>query len=197
MSKTINLTVTLPETLVVRGEGKEAIRVDFRKIAALPEALRTEAMTAAFVGGLLVVMTNTYNSGGKDMPVAARREQLLKRIANFEAGEWVSRGGPRDSLEGDMRDCFYLEKGAQDEASRRKIDKEIAAVVKATFGEKEPARFGTFLKAVATDLAKKRDVDFDELHGKLVEKYTALAEARRAERAKATNGLTIDIDNLI
>jgi hypothetical protein len=193
-------TITLPGSFVVRGEGKEAIRVPFADLAGLDDTVRNKVLSDAFIGGFLTVMTNTYNSGGKDMSVADRTANLKRRLDAFLRGEWVSRGGPRDSLEGDMRDAFYIEKGAQDEATRRKIDKDIKALVAEVFGKDEPARFGTFLKAVATSLAKKRVAKdgpdrvamYDDLLAKLTAKYEAAAEALRTERAKATSSINID-----
>jgi len=165
-------------------------------------------LRAAIVAGMYGKLGNVSKASvstalDRDATDADLAKARAAIVSNWAAtGNWNVRAESYDSMEGDMRSAFYIKKGANDEAARRKLDKEMKALVQATFGKDEAARFGTFLKAVARTLAKDRtakggDVEatYADLLGKLLAKYEAAAEALRAERSKSV--ATLDVANLI
>jgi hypothetical protein len=154
-------------------------------------------LAIALVNGFIGALNNIARSNGQGETPKTDAEWAKARadkVAVWEAGSWAATGGgERDVLP--MRDAFYRERGAADATSRRALDKAIKAEVEAAFGKDESATFATFLKAVATKLAKARKQDYETLHQALVDKYTGLALELVKERQKAA--ATIDLGELI
>ena len=178
------VTIELADSILIRKIGlDDEIRLDVTK---LPPAV----IKAIFEGGVKIITTNTWNSGGKDTPEADRKANVMKRIDAWYRGEYVvaERG---DSWMTRLKDHFVAEQVA-DGMTIKAVEKAIADLVHATFGEKEKASFANYLNAVATHLAKA-DADAT-VEGERERIETELAErmmAAETARAKAVAKLDV------
>lgn len=187
---TFSIEVANTKLGVPVGKTGQVTEVDLSKIPA-------NVLAIALVNGFVGALNNIAKSNGQGEEPKTDKEWAKARadkVKVWESGVWAATGsGERDTLP--MRDAFYIEQGATDAQARRRIDKAIRQMVTDTFGENESATFTTYLRAVATKLAKERKVDAGELHDKLIAKYTELALNLVQDRAKAA--ATIKIDDLI
>lgn len=182
------VTINVPDSLVIRNVGGKAVRVDFTRV---PESVFSDA----FQGGFLVVMNNTFNSGGKDASETERLANLERRINAMYEGHWISKGGGGSSLVPYMWEALWAEKGIADNpAAVAKATKDAAELVRKTLGEKEKATFGNYIRAISTQVAKARKLDAIAVMDKLMGKYESLAEARKAEAEKAAASLDVGAD---
>lgn len=192
-------TITLPATTRIGTPGDP----NFFEIvwAELPDSVLPDILA----GGAKVVMTNSYNQGGKDVPVAERVANRKARYDSWKAGEYrMIGGGPRDSIIGDMKAAYInkrvavlTEAGMDSTKALAEAEASIKRTVEGTFGVGEKATFSRFLDAVATGKVKTdKKLDFDTVRAELEAKATEAAMKLRAERAESLEAIDIDTDNL-
>ena len=177
------LTINLPASILVRRNGNEDVKLDTSKLTA-------EVVARIFEGGAKIILTNTYNSGGKERSEVERIAQLQKKIDAWYRGEYVTveRGESQYTA---MREQYAQERLEAAGMSRAEVDKAIRATVTRVFGEKESATFPKFLMAVATEKAKANGTP-DEAAAIAEAIETALAKRTQeaaAKRAKLAEGL--------
>lgn len=187
---TIKIEITLPETVLIRNIDGKPFNVDVAKLATHPQVLADLAM-----GGMKIIGNNTYNSGGKDAKPAERMAELERRVNGWYAGNYVTVGGPRDSLAGDMKEAFIANRVAKG-MTVGDAEKLIRATVTEVFGKDDKATFGRYLDAVATQVAKAKKVEYQTVRDEIEASALAAAEKLRADRAKASAAIVIDADSL-
>lgn len=146
-------------------------------------------------GGAKVVMTNAYNSGGKDVPVADRVSNRARRYAAWKRGEYaMTATGPRESVNGEMREAYIAKQVALGKTVKQ-AEEAIRATVTAAFGKDDKATFPRFLDAVATIKAKQGG-EYDAIRAELEDAAMARVEELRKERAESTAELDLDLSDL-
>jgi hypothetical protein len=183
------LTITLPESIFIRNVDGEAFNVETAK---LPVSVIGDILA----GGMKIVLTNAYNSGGKDVPETDRLRNMERRRAAWYRGEYaLTNSGPRESVIGEMREAFIAKQVALGKTVKE-AEASIRATVTAAFGKDEKATFPRFLDAVATIKAKAESGDFEAIRESLEKTAMAAVEAMRKERAESSAAIDIDADNL-
>lgn len=183
------LTITLPETIHIRNVAGEAFVVETAK---LPVSVIADILA----GGMKIVLTNAYNSGGKDVPETDRLRNMERRRAAWYRGEYaLSNSGPRESVIGEQREAFISKQVALGKTVKE-AEASIRNTVTAAFGKDEKATFPRFLDAVATIKAKADGGDFEKVREELEASAMAAVEAMRKERAESVASVQIDTDNL-
>jgi hypothetical protein len=152
------------------------------------------------VGGAKTILTNAFNSGGKDVPEANRLANMNKRLDSWKRGEFVmaERGesaytGMWNAYVDDMR-AKYREAGG--DVSEAKLAKDRAELVKASFGDKAKNTVALFFKALAATIAKASNGDEGEVLEALEAKYLALAEEAAQKTAKAAAKVDVSMIDL-
>ena len=186
MSKTVTRSITLPASVFFKNVGGKAINLPF---ANLPESVLGEILTRAG----MVVLNNSFNSGGKEVKEDVRLSRAMKRWDAWLKGSYeiVERATAQATL---MRECYVTEQLAKHEGSSAdSIEKQMKATVKEVLGEGTNATFDNFLQALGKihggDDADKQAT----IYNALVKRYEAAAAELEAERAKAASGVKIDV----
>lgn len=171
-------------------EKREEVKVD---LSDVPESCLADILLA----GARVILTNAYNSGGKDVAEADRRANVQRRLAAWKRGEYaLTNTGPRESIYGDMREAF-IAKQVKLGKTTKQAEESIRKTVTAAFGKDEKATFARFLEAVATLKAK---VEGAAPYAEILETVTAEAEQAvadmKAEQAANNAALDLDLNDL-
>lgn len=181
----MNVTISLPVSTHIRTVDGESFAVTWADIPAsvLPSILE---------GGAKIVLTNAYNSGGKDVPEADRKRNMERRLAAWKRGEYsLTNTGPRESVVGEMREAFIAKQVSLGKTVKQ-AEESIRATVTASFGKDEKATFPRFLDAVATMKAKADpNADFEKIREGLEAAAMEAVEALRKERAEGVADLDI------
>lgn len=181
MERTINLQDEVHIRTLADGT---AFTIDTTK---LPDRL----VGTLFAVGLVTMMNNTFNGGGKDRSDAEREAAMTKKRDAWYAGELNVRGTGGGSLTGAAREAYITEQVAAHGTTEKEVEKRMKETVSAAFGDKESATFPTFLKALAKALARKGKGKADEIEAKLVAKYDRLGTELLASRAKAAKDIDL------
>ena len=142
--------ISLPATITVQmGKGStDRLLVDTNRIPA-------NVIEAIFTAGAKVILSNTYNGGGKDMPHKERLAAAQKKLDAWYRGEFniVNRG---DSMMSALREAYVDDVKAKTGATSKQVEDSIRSTVSAVFGEKESATFGRFVDAMGTLIAREK-----------------------------------------
>lgn len=163
-------------------------------VARHPDMLRY-ALIAGLGGRLGDVskggLSKKLDRPATDADLAAERNAIVKNW--LDEGTWGRRGsGERDSLVSYQWDAYFAEKGIATEAAKKAERKRIAGKVVARFGNGTSATFGSYLDAVAADLAEAGRGDVAELRERLGNKYLVAAKALRAATSAASAEIGLD-----
>lgn len=201
MTKTDNTTTVLANakrnvelafipTFRLTPEKREEVHVD---LSAVPAGTLADILLA----GARVILTNAYNSGGKDVAEADRRANVARRIAAWNRGEYaLTNTGPRESIYGDMREAFIAKQVALGKTVKQ-AEESIRATVTAAFGKDDKATFAKFLEAVATMKAKADGApSYEDCLKAVTEQAEAAAESLRKEREASKAAIEVDLDQL-
>jgi hypothetical protein len=185
MTKTF--TITLEDFTVALGDTGLVTKVEVSKF---PES----AIKFAAMNGFISALNNI--SRGKDDNGKANSDDVwasarAKRCLPWVDGNWGS--VTRESNVAPLKEAYIDETRERTKQSVADVEKDMTKLVRDTFGEKEKATFGRFLDALATQIAKARKLDTDEVRGKLEAKYARLAKEAADARAEATDGLKLDL----
>lgn len=186
-----NVSIQLPTTpVLIRTVGGEPIRLDFAK---LPVNIVGELVVA----GAKIILTNTFNGGGKDATEQDKRAQLEKKMAAWYKGEFnvVARG---ESAMTALRNQYIDERRAATNATQAEVEKQIKATVASVFGKDESATFSRFLDAVATLKAKAKGEQraVADIRAEIEDGLAKRADEAEQARAKARAELTVDVADL-
>ena len=183
-------TIAFQPELTFNPDKKASFKV---QLGNVPESVLGDILIA----GARVILTNAYNSGGKDTPEADRLSNVERRVAAWNRGEYaLTNTGPRDSVIGDMRDAFIAKQVALGKTAKQ-AEESIRATVTQAFGEKEKATFSRFLDAVATIKAKAdSSVSYDDFRAKLEKQANDAADKLRAEREASKAAVEVNADEL-
>jgi hypothetical protein len=182
----MNVSISLPSRTLLRNVDGKPVYIDWSKVPA-------SVLPAILEGGAKIVLTNAFNSGGKDKTDGERLAQLEKRLAAFYRGEYVIAERGESAYTG-MWNAYVDETRAETGCSVADCDKAKRAAITRVFGEKEKATTALFFKALATDIAKENDTDVSaELEA--VESYYAGLAAKAAEQT-AKAAAKIDVSGL-
>lgn len=159
------------------------------RIKDMPEA----TIRFAAINGLIGALNNV--SRGKDENDKPNSDDVWasmreKRTRPWYEGSWGS--VTRESASAPMREAYVDETRARTNQSIAEVEKDMAALVKSVFGDKEKATFGRFLDALANQVAKAQKLDEGETRDRLDAKYRRLAKEAADARAKAAEGLKLD-----
>jgi hypothetical protein len=183
------VTINIPNAIRLTPEKREALDFDLTK---LPESVIGDI----FVGGFRVIMTNTYNAGGKDTPEADRRSNALRRFAAWLRGEYaLTNTGPRESVIGEMREAFIAKQVSLGKTVKE-AEESIRRTVTGVFGKDEKATFSRFLDAVATLKAKVEGAEpYDVIRESVEADAMAAVEAQRKAKAEVEEA-ELDLSDL-
>ena len=182
------VTIELPATLTVKrfDDGADC-KVEWAKIPAtlLPDILKA---------GALVMLTNTYNTGGKAATAAEKRASLEKKLEAWYRGELhvSTRGNSQLTL---MREQYVDERKAATGASTAAIERLMSDLCQKVFG-KASASFDVFLNAVATTKAKAAGLPVHEIRESIEAPLWERTQEAIAERAKNAAALEVDVADL-
>lgn len=186
MSNTFEVTITLPKSLFLRNVAGKPVNLDWTSVPAA-------VIADIACGGAKVLLTNAFNSGGKDVKESDRLANMQKRMDAWARGEYAitERAASQTAL---MAECYIAEMLARhDGTSEKAVRDAMRATVTKMLGKDTKATFVNFLQATATAMAKadgeKRSKD--ELLALLTAKYEKAAAELEAERAKAS---TVELD---
>ena len=181
----VNVTLNLSAQDVIRNTESGKLVLDWSKVPV-------DTIAEILQGGARIILTNAFNGGGKDIPEAERLSQAQKRIDSWYKGEYrvATRGDSWTSL---MREAYIAEQMAAHNVAEKVIADSMKKLVQDTFGEKEKATFGMFLKALATKAAKRDGETRSavELEAALESKYEKAATELSAARAKASKAIDL------
>lgn len=149
-----------------------------------------------FVAGARVILTNTFNQGGKDTPEADRRSNAERRFAAWTRGEYaLTNTGPRESIVGEMKEAFIAKQVSLGK-SVKDAEESIRKTVTAVFGKDDKATFSRFLDAVATMKSKMEGAaDYDTLRSELEASAMEAVEAQRKAKASVAE-VDLDVSDL-
>lgn len=175
---TFTITLELPTSI-------ECVRVGDDSIKVALNAIPAHCLADLLVGGAKIVVGNTYNSGGKDVPAVERTAKAQKRIDSWYAGEYrmVARGESMSTL---MDEAYRAKLVAavgeiSDGAYRAFKEKAVKEATGKALGKGEKLTFDFFLECrcivTGADLAA------------LTTELEVAARAIQAERAKAMNAI--------
>ncbi len=177
-------------TFKLTPDKREEVKIDLTDV---PAACLADILLA----GARVILTNAYNSGGKDVAEADRRANVARRVAAWVRGEYaLTNTGPRESVYGDMRDAFISKQVSLGKTAKQ-AEESIRATVTAAFGKDEKATFARFLEAVATIKAKAEDApSYDDCLKAVTEQAEVAAAQLRKEREEAKAAVEVDLNDL-
>lgn len=181
------ISIEVPESFEVAvGDTGQNTKVDLKAILSQHPIVARYAILNGMIGAL-----NNVSRGKNDETQAPNSDAVWaamrdKRAAVWLTGEWSGKGGGGDRATTQLRDAFIAERMAAG-ATLKQADDSIKALVKATYGDKEPATFSRFMDALALMISKRDQIDEQDARTQIESKYRRLAEDAAAARAKASS----------
>lgn len=183
------LKVELPESVFFRTVNGKAVNLD---LTAIPASV----IAALVVGGVKIISTNTFNSGGKDNPEADRLAQVLKRWDAWKRGEYVmvERGETQFTA---MKEAFIAYMIGEHQMTTSAVDKLIKAKVEERLPKDSKATFSNFLDATALEYVEAGQFDDAASAREALEAHwTAKADEAAKARAKASDKIVVPMLDL-
>lgn len=183
------IELNLPSKVHLRNVGGEAVNWEVEKTPA-------DVLARVLEAGAKVVLTNAFNSGGKDVPESERLANMQKRMDAWYNGSYevTSRGG-KTSFGQAWEAYVHTVQAAYPNETESSVMAKRKATIEAVLGKDAKNTMENFIEStVIAKGTKKADIanESEAMLGRLLERYAKL----EAERAKATDGLdltTIDI----
>lgn len=182
------VTIAVPDQWLFRNIGGEPVYLDLTRV---PD----ETMAEVAMGGVQIIMNNTFNSGGKDVAEGDRLARVLKRYDSWCRGEYMitERAASQATL---MREAYVAEMLAKHpEATEKHITARMQETVRAALGKDTKATFDNFMQATAKAMADAGKGDAADLLAKITAKYERLAAELEASRQKAAK-VQIDVTDM-
>ena len=188
-NSTRDVTIAIPASIRLTPSKMQDMTFDLTKLPA-------NVIGDIFVAGARVILTNTFNQGGKDTPEADRRSNAERRFAAWTRGEYaLTNTGPRESIIGEMREAFIAKQVSLGKTVKD-AEESIRRTVTAAFGKDEKATFPRFLDAVATMKAKLEGAaDYDSIRAELEDAALEAVEAQRKAKAEVESA-ELDMSDL-
>ncbi len=188
-NSTRNVEIAIPASIRLTPSKMADMTFDLTKLPA-------NVIGDIFVAGARVILTNTFNQGGKDTPEADRRSNAERRFAAWNRGEYaLTNTGPRESIIGEMREAFIAKQVSLGKTVKD-AEESIRKTVTAVFGKDDKATFSRFLDAVATIKAKVEGADgYDVIREQLESDAMAAVEAQRKAKAEVES-IELDVTDL-
>lgn len=181
----IKVQIELPEAILVRTVDGKPVRLDVKKLAEFPAVI-----AGIFEGGAKTVLTNTWNSGGKERTDVERMAQLEKRMASWYKGEYVMAERGESAYTG-MWQAYVDDIRAKAECTVKDVEDQRRATIAAVFGENEKVSTATFFKALATLIAKENGTEVQAELEAVEGFYAGLAAEAEQRRAQAKAKLDV------
>jgi hypothetical protein len=172
------VAIELPESVFIRNVGGKAVACPLKDIPA-------NVIADLVVGGVKIISTNAFNSGGKDTPEATRLAQMQKRWDAWLRGEYVmvERGETQHT---GMKEIFIADCVAAG-MTTGEADKLIKAKVAERLPAESKATFANFLDATALEYVEAGEFETaSEAREALEAHYAAKVEEQAKARAKAS-----------
>ena len=174
------LSITVPDRINLRTVHRDGKPVPF---VVQPGDIPAAVNAKIYEVGMRVLLTNVYNGGGKAATDAERLAALDKKHDSWLRGEFnvVERGESQYTA---WREVFLADCIAAGMTSKQ-AETAIRDKVTERLGKDAKATFANFLEATAIEYAEAGDMTRDEARMALDGYYTAEADRREKERAKA------------
>lgn len=179
----------LPESVFFRNVDGKAVNIPVVEFGA-------PVLAKILEGGMKMISTNAFNSGGAANPEKERLAQVLKRWDSWKRGEYVmvERGETQFTA---MREAFIAHMIAESNMTTSAVDKLIKAKVAERLGDDAKATFSNFLDACALEYVEAGQFDkAADAREALEAHWSAKADEAEKARAKATAKVTVPMLDL-
>lgn len=185
-------SITLPGSITVQlGDTGKTTLVP---IGTFPASTIQFAVLQGFMGALNNISRGKDENdrpNSDDVWLAARE----KRMNAWRDGTaWGST--TRESNVAPLRQAYIDETRARTKQTVAEVEKDMAALIKSTLGEKEKATWANFLDALATAIGKERKMPVEEVKEKLEAKYAKMADEARKDREGVSAKLDVSMISL-
>lgn len=183
------VSIELPNEVFFRTVDGKAVNLDLTAIPA-------NVIAALVVGGVKIISTNTFNSGGKDNPESERMAQVQKRWDAWARGEYVmvERGETQFTA---MKEAFIAFMVGEHNMTTGAVDKLIKAKVEERLPKDSKATFSNFLDACALEYVEAGQFDkAADARAALEAHWTAKADEAAKARAKASAKIDVPMIDL-